>query len=103
MFVRSERYPFKEGLPKKTVVSPFFFLRYQENSLSQNRFAVVVSKKVDTRATTRNRIKRVFIEILRSLEEKKPFDYVFFLKKDILKKNKEDIKQELMRVLLKIS
>lgn len=99
MFVKSERYSFKKGLPKKIVGSPLFLLRYQENLFPHNRYAVVVSKKVDKKAVARNRIKRVFIEILQPLDKKSPFDYVFFLKKEILKNDKENIKQELVKSL----
>ena len=38
--------------------SPFFVLRLAKNEKSFNRFGFVVSKKIDKRATARNRIKR---------------------------------------------
>ncbi len=42
----------------KSLSTPLFNLKYAKNDLSYSRFAFVVSKKIDTRATARNEIKR---------------------------------------------
>jgi ribonuclease P protein component len=54
--------PLKNRLPRqefrvrgyRTVTTPFFSLKNKENSVHVNRFAVVVGKSVDKRATQRN-------------------------------------------------
>ncbi|OGM93664.1 ribonuclease P protein component [Candidatus Wolfebacteria bacterium RIFOXYD12_FULL_48_21] len=44
---------------------PFFAVKIAANGLSYSRFGVVVGKKVDKRATERNKIKRMFYEAIR--------------------------------------
>jgi len=44
---------------------PFFAVKIATNGLSYSRFGVVVGKKVDKRATERNKIKRTFYEAIR--------------------------------------
>lgn len=44
---------------------PFFAIKIVSNGLSYDRFGVVVGKKVDKRATRRNKIKRMFYETIR--------------------------------------
>lgn len=44
---------------------PFFAVKGISNGLSYSRFGVVVGKKVDKRATERNKIKRMFYEAIR--------------------------------------
>ena len=46
--------------------SPVCSLRYAKNNKGDYRLAVVVSKKVDGRAVTRNRIRRRIYEIFRT-------------------------------------
>lgn len=45
---------------------PFFSVKIGANSLSYSRFGVVVGKKVDKRATERNKIKRMFYQEIRT-------------------------------------
>ena len=47
---------------------PFFAVKIMANGLSYSRFGVVVGKKVDKRATERNKIKRMFY---RTISERK--------------------------------
>jgi|SRR3989339_55256 len=44
---------------------PFFAVKIAANGLSYSRFGVVVGKKVNKRATERNKIKRIFYEAIR--------------------------------------
>ncbi len=44
---------------------PFFAIKTMTNGLSYDRFGVVVGKKVNKRATRRNKIKRMFYEAIR--------------------------------------
>lgn len=46
---------------------PQFVLKEKGNGLGVSRFGVVVSKKIDKRAVARNRIKRLFRDVLGKL------------------------------------
>lgn len=86
------RYSFKKGLPKKVLHTPYFTLRY-ETSHDHGTYAVVVGKKVDSRATYRNAIKRRFLQVF---EQRAPwktctFTLVFYLKKEATTKNLEEL------------
>lgn len=96
MFKKKLRFSFKKGLPKKSLVSESFVLRYQDNPESQGKIAVVVSKKVDRKAVVRNGIKRKFLVILKKvLGEEFSREMVFFLKKNSLEKTEEELKEEI--------
>jgi len=72
----SLRYVFKSG---KTVRSQNMALRYAENNRRKEyRCSVVVSKKVEKSAVTRNRIRRRVYAALRQIGPKinKPYDLV---------------------------
>lgn len=96
----------KEG---KLFQSPLFGVLILEKtgqpvSLSSfSRFAFIVSKKVSTKAIERNRIKRVLSESVRLLLPaiKPDIDGVFLGKRNIIGKNKTEIKQELENVFRK--
>lgn len=104
MLKKEYRYSFKKGVPRNTVSSPLFTVRYQKSSDTHVHCGVVVSKKVSMLATERNRLKRLTLEILsKELQvEKIPFDLVFYLKKEIMKEGKEKIANELAELIQKI-
>lgn len=61
--------------------NPAFVIRALPKAEGYSRFAVVVSTKVDKRATRRNRLKRILREFLRThLSSLMPADYVIMLK-----------------------
>lgn len=59
---------FIQKRPSFVKKGPFFAVKIAANGLSHSRFGVVVGKKVDKRATERNRIKRLFY---RTINERK--------------------------------
>ena len=72
-----------------------FTLRYKKTSDSP-RFAIVVSTKVDKRATQRNRIRRIISESLaRLLSVARQGDYVV-----VVRKNIADLSQKEVEALL---
>lgn len=80
---------------KKVYSGALFNLAVAKNP-SQNRFAFVAGTKISKKATERNKIKRQLFQIIwETREEFKPGDYIFYAKKNILGKNKEEIKEEL--------
>jgi len=75
-----------------TLIVPQFTLRDKENDLGLNRFSIVVSKKVDTKAVVRNKVKRFFRTVLIAMSEKMKtgHDILFVVKKEFLNKNNEE-------------
>ena len=64
-------------------VSPFYVLKTAANNISGPRFAVVVSKRVNKSAVTRNKIKRTIrLCIEKNLNEKDKRDFLFIVKKE---------------------
>lgn len=61
----------------------FFTLRIAKNGLFHNRFAFVVSKKIDKRAVVRNKIKRKLRFCIEKMfnKIKTGYDFVFYVKK----------------------
>mgnify|MGYP003579598598 CR=1 FL=1 len=101
MLARENRFSFKNKLPNKTFASTFFNIRYDKNEEGL-RVAVVVSKKVDKRATVRNRVKRVILEsVQKELDLKKPLTLVFYAKAQAA--SSESLNKEVSQALNKLT
>ena len=72
---------------------PFFAVKTVKNELTYSRFGVVVGKKVDKRATERNKIKRAFYESIRvrNLSNIPGQDVMIVIYPDIKQFSQEDI------------
>lgn len=105
MLAKQYRYSFKKGLPKHTLSTPFFTLRYGLSSVDRVQCAVVVSKKVNKKAVGRNKVKRRFMHALQQVVKNKDdaYSFVFFLKKGIQDMKQEEMKQEIQKVLKTIT
>jgi ribonuclease P protein component len=84
----------------KKYFSPSFNLKISANNDNAVRFGFIVSKKIDKRAVVRNQTKRV----LRSAVEKfitslAGKDIVIIAKKNLLPKEKEEVVEELSKIL----
>lgn len=101
MLKKQQRYSFKEGMPKYKFITPFFVLRYQKNPLGLMKLGVVVSKKVDMKATKRNSIKRKLVHVIKEITKKNsiPFDLVFFVKKSLVEQKKPFLIEEVKKAL----
>lgn len=77
--------------------SIFNFLLLEEKKEFPPQFAIVVSKKIDKKASKRNRIRRILAAGVRGIlpQIKKGIRGVFFAKKEILEKNFWEVKKEL--------
>lgn len=92
------RFPLgKEKVFGKTYLGIFFNLRFGENPIKK-RFAFVVGTKISKKATERNKIKRRLAQAAWEFREKfETGDYIFYAKKNILGKNREEIREELKK------
>lgn len=81
-----------------SVSVPQFIFKSKKNGLMRNRFGIVVSKKVDKRAVSRNKIKRMFRGALLDLNKNMlpGHDILFIARPGILNKTKEE-NQELIK------
>lgn len=85
------------------LANPFFTVRYAKNDFEESRFAFIISKKVDSKAVIRNRIRRQFSEGIKNLlvDIKPGFDFIFIVKKEILDKTTAEIQKEIKLTLKK--
>lgn len=89
MLKRQNRFPKGHVKTEKTLNSQDYVLKIAKNKKSLSRFAFAVPKKIDKRATVRNRIKR---EFRRCIEERLEeiatgYDFLFTIKNDIQDKD----------------
>jgi len=79
------------------------FLRFIENEEDFNSFAVVISKKISSKAVIRNKIRRRIYEIIRLNMNnfKKSFKIVIFVKKGVLEMEYSDLEKEILYIFKK--
>lgn len=82
--------------------SQYFFLKVSKNNEDVSRFGFVVSKKIDPRATARNRIRRVSRSCIEEMiaEIVPGVDMLFLLKAGILEIEREKLYNEIHKLLL---
>ena len=102
MFKRQNRLP--RGVNfynSKFFSTPLFVLKVKENGLTLNRFGIVVSKKIDKRAVARNKIKRMFRQIIQEFNSKMKIghDMLFIVKSGIKNKTSNDTKLAIREIL----
>lgn len=101
MLAKKYRLPIAECSTKRTLVkrTPFFTTKTFTSSLPYSRFGVVISKKVDGRASARNRLKRIIFSVLNSkLVSLAPHDTLIIVSPSIRGlKTKDAIIEELLR------
>ncbi|MDD3284886.1 MAG: ribonuclease P protein component [Patescibacteria group bacterium] len=80
-----------------------FVLRFYKTKNLNNRFSIVVSKKISKKAVVRNKIRRRVYEILRfNLEKMKiSYDIIFLVKKGVVDMEYFDIEKEIFYILKK--
>lgn len=83
MLKKKNRLPSIGFKAEKTFQTQELILKISENQNAESRFGFVVSKKIDKRASTRNKIKRILRSCIEEkLEKIKPgFDFLIITKK----------------------
>ena len=82
---------------EKSFSTQYFNLKISKNNLEISRFAFVVSKKIDKRATVRNSLKRKVRSVIEEMFDniKGGFDFVFFPKQTAIKVTRDQIQEEI--------
>ena len=98
MLPKKNRFPLKKGFfqfkkEARLYQFPFFGLLVKSQKEFASQFAFIISKKIDKRAVTRNRIKRLLAESVASFPYKPGFGVVFLAKKSLLAKNFSQIRE----------
>lgn len=104
MFPKEHRYSFRGGVPKQAFSTPFFVFRFELNTGGSYTGAVVVSKKVEAKATARNRTKRRYVRILRDILQKKAYtvNSVIYMRKAGLQITDDQVREILLELLQKV-
>lgn len=98
MFAKKQRYSFKKGVPKKVFATPYFVIRYEVKDEAMFQCAVVVGKKVDTKAVSRNKIKRIIVKSIKDLVSiDSKADTILYARNKINELTEERIKEELQK------
>jgi ribonuclease P protein component len=98
MLKRSHRLPAKIRLSGSLhLTNPLFTIRYAKGGLEENRFAIIVSKRVSNKAVIRNRARRQISEGIKNLltEIRPSYDFLFNIKKEILDKSTVEVYREI--------
>lgn len=99
MFKKSFRFSFRGGVPKKSIVTPFFIVRYDTSEENNTQIAVVVGKKVSKKAVERNKIKRQLVAQLKeNLTDLNGKTLVLYARKPIIDASKEEIAVEIEKI-----
>ena len=104
MFKRQNRLP--RGIRfnnSGTFQTNAFVLRIKENGLTLNRFGIIVSKKIDKRAVVRNKVKRIFRNVLSDLNSNmiSGHDILFIVKKTVVGNKRNDFYAEIEEGLIR--
>ena len=87
----------------KNIFTPLFSLKIAKNDQNLNRFAFIVSKKIDKRAVIRNSLKRKLRSCIEEIFDniQKGHDFVFYPKSLLIKTEREEALKELKKTLIK--
>ena len=85
------------------ISTPLFNLKIGANNSSISRFAFVISKKIDKRATVRNSLKRKFSSCVEEIFDRIETgnDYIFYPSPQAILAPREKILDEIKKVLIK--
>ncbi len=100
MLKREYRLTFGSINKGKNFKLPLFNLRIGENPLEINRFAFIISKKVDARATERNALRRKVRSCIEEIFDniKPGNDFIFYPSALAKDKDRAEILEEIKRI-----
>lgn len=83
---------------------PILAIKSKKNDLEFNRFGIIISLKVSKKAVIRNKIRRRIREILKNniVKNKENRDFVIIVSKNIIDKDFQEIKENILKILEKI-
>src|SRR5258706_9881333 len=102
MFSRKLRLPANTNFSlAKTIHTPLFVLKVAKNDFLYNRYGFVVSKKIDKRATVRNRVKRVIRSCFEELNTRlvQGQDFLVIIKREAVGKEFITLQTEVAKAL----
>lgn len=94
MLPKTNRLPANSKLKAEiSIRTPYFNILIAKNEFSYNRFAFVVSKKIDKRATARNRVKRRIRSCIEKMNNDlvQGWDMLFILRKEAILQTTESL------------
>lgn len=107
MIATKNRVP-KELIPRilkngESFKSRLFIIRLEENGLTYDRFRVIISKKIESKAVKRNKLRRQVYEALRlNLKDReKGFDHILIPKRHIIEKSYAEIEEDIAKNIIK--
>lgn len=101
MLTKQHRFSFRNGVPMHSANSSLFVMRYER--AEKFSCAIVVSKKVSSNAVDRNRLKRMYKNILAQVLLKSDINYslVFYVRKKSNDVSEEEIRQSIEQIFRK--
>lgn len=82
---------------------PFLGIKALKNDLNHNRLGIIIGLKVSKLAVVRNKIKRQIREVVAKFPKKSQnYDILVIVKKELVDKNFEEIKENLTQLYAKL-
>ncbi|OGE88935.1 MAG: ribonuclease P protein component [Candidatus Doudnabacteria bacterium RIFCSPHIGHO2_01_FULL_50_11] len=91
-------------LRSRSITSPLFRIHTKPNQLFENRFGFLISKKISSKTTQRNRMKRQLRNIIARLipQIRAGIDCIVVVRRPFLTKSYQEIEGEIQDLLFKI-
>ncbi len=84
--------------------SKLFIIRFKQSEEANSQYATVISRKISIKAVERNKIKRHIFESIRTATQPtSSLKIVLIPKKQIMKATFEEIQEDIMSILKKLS
>jgi len=103
MLAKKYRLPIQSFIKKsgRSFRGHYFLFKIAPNNLAFNRFGIIISKKVDTKSTARNKLKRLMFDAVKEflVSAKAHADFLIIVSPNIMNLNPEEIKKELKNTI----
>ncbi|MDO8430007.1 MAG: ribonuclease P protein component [bacterium] len=107
MLAKKYRLPIQRVIQKngKIIRVPYFLIKFFPNDLKFNRFGIIISKKVDSRSSARNKIKRIIFQAVEFFPKDQNInhkDFLIIVSSKAASLKKEELMQGIKEALNKI-